>query len=139
MRVWSLNRYPALRTLVAALSVLLVGSYVLSSLHFALVRHTLCAVHGELMHEDAEHADHAAPSVFGSKTGVLTSEIRTHSEHEHCSLPCRIGNDHALLAAHSAQIADNGRDAPGCPASSSPHVALDILQLAPKQSPPLHA
>ena len=114
---------------IVAAAVLFFGGQATRSLHWLLVPHRLCQVHGEWEHL-AEHGDGAAPA---KAPAYRTAE----KPHEFCSLSStwrqeppvsvatedRVGSvapERALTLRHTA-------DAP-------PQIAL--LLLAPKHSPP---
>jgi hypothetical protein len=125
------------RWLSAALAVALVlaqGAYLA---HFALVKHAICPLHGELIHPDSEpqatpvfHAGNRAdPALFGSERDGDASRD------DHCGI---VGHHRevALPAVTTAVLAD------AAPAANAP---VDLawaltsktrLRLAPKQSPP---
>ena len=106
-------------------------------LHFALVRHAVCAEHGELIHVDgvARFAYARAPSEVGR---VLRAAPAPSAEHEH----------EATLAVASAQVAGFVARAPAAiapPASleivspsvvTLPRASFALYRLAPKTSPP---
>jgi hypothetical protein len=127
---------------VAALSLL--GAQALSTLHYVLVPHHLCAVHGVL--EDGGTRAEAAPgqqiahAATSKATSAEASEASGTDEHDACSvatrsepgvLPARPASEPTILAEAAA-------------ISAGPGLGLQLtraalLSRAPKTSPPLRA
>lgn len=107
-------------------------SHLAASLHFALISHEVCAVHGELVHASASHERPQSASKHSEVTGTA------HAEHEHCPL---VGRRHEPFAfAPPSRVA--GVVPPevtellvAAGTSSEPSRAA-LLLAAPKQSPP---
>lgn len=130
----------AIRDVLLVLGALsLLGAQALSTLHYMLVPHHLCAVHGVL--EDggtrAEAVAHAAPS---KATSAEASEASNTDEHDACSVATR--SEHVVLPARPATepvtLAEAGTvsDSPGTWLKLS---RAALLSRAPKTSPPLRA
>lgn len=129
---------------VAAFALL--GAQALSSLHYVLVPHQLCAVHGVL--EDVapsatahEHADdvavnHSEEKVNESEDAVSESEDEE-DVHDACSVATR--NEHGALlerpALEDVQLLDCPAVAANLGVSTKPDRAA-LLSSAPKTSPP---
>jgi hypothetical protein len=102
--------------------------------HFVLVAHAHCAEHG-----DIAHSDHAAASDDGSDHGESVA-LRTGEaggEHEHCDV---LGMPVTPLAVAPSLADASLLDAYLLPWSVRPsvgHRVLDVLDLAPKSSPPV--
>ena len=119
---------------VAALALL--GAQAFSTLHYVLVPHHLCAVHGLLEdgHAAAGDAEHAAPA---APVSVDANEEETHDA---CSVATR--SDDGVLLERPAMLAATLPETFAPPASLGVSVALDraaLLSSAPKTSPPLNA
>lgn len=124
------------RCLAATLLVLFGSSQALPGLHHALVRHTVCAEHGELTH--ARHDSHPAQAEVEADSAAITApdEEGGHG-HGHCSFA-------ALGAEPCPQLppAPLERGATAGFATTPPrsedraHAALPLLSLAPKLAPP---
>ncbi len=129
-RVWS----SWLRLCAASLALFaLVGiGQLLPAFHFALVAHTLCPEHGELLHESAAPVRTAFPGVPSALAGSGGAH-----EHEHCGVLALPGTFASPAAA-----------APGCELAPAPslvaipgrwraaHVHTALLSYAPKLPPP---
>jgi hypothetical protein len=140
------RRRAVLRAWIRVLVPILVVGHLLSVLHFALVRHTLCVEHGELEHSDVAGQHGEIHGVFAKEPlevsrGVepVATEMVAHSDHEHCSLWFDTQRNSALIPPSHRVVAEVSLslvDAP-CEASNLIHAGPEILQLAPKQSPPV--
>jgi hypothetical protein len=117
--------------LLAAL--LLPAAQAASFVHLALVRHTTCPEHGELV--EGGPVAHAGAAV--TAPGISES-AQVPAEHAH---------DHCTFAAHLRQGVERARTMAALvlpPSRPAPHVAPpapqlsgpSLLSLAPKQSPP---
>jgi hypothetical protein len=121
----------------AALAVALVLAQGASLAHFALVKHAICPLHGELIHPDSEPhaapvvsaANRAEPALFGSE------QDGDASRDDHCGV---VGHrrEVALTAVTTAVLAD------AAPAANAPvglawaPTSETRFRVAPKQSPP---
>lgn len=132
----------------AAGLVLLLG-YTLGTLlgtaHLALVEHTVCADHGEVTHGATACAD--APAVLdacaedaeGEDGPRVAAAAETDGAHEHCATELALRADLRFEAGPCV-----ARAAPPVLVRTAPfrgrlRVRDDVLELAPKQSPPAHA
>jgi hypothetical protein len=121
-------RYSALTFALLAMS-----GQVLSGLHFALVNHVTCAEHGELVETGAPVAQPAATSTAPT-IAALAAEGHGH---DHCSI--------ALLRRQQARNSVTSttplRASPPQVAfvlpASAPSAPIDLLSVAPKNSPPV--
>lgn len=123
---------------------MLVASLVLAgqlgvSAHLALVPHTVCAVHGELVHAASALEGHLAPTAsLAPQTQPQVTARPAHSGHsdEHCSVLAHRREQ----AAPPARLEPFGEAfAPAAILASAPSVTprLEVpFRLAPKQSPP---
>jgi hypothetical protein len=123
---------------IAALALL--GAQALSTLHFVLVPHHLCALHGVL--EDGGKRPSATAPEGGSRSSdsVEVSDQSEQDEHDACSVATR--SEHGVLLQRPAL----GRATLGeaCVASASAGLSLKLtrallLSRAPKTSPPARA
>jgi hypothetical protein len=129
----------ALLTLATtAAAWLVVLSYLTTALHFALISHRICAVHGELVHASSTPHAHVSSSA-STRDGAAALPGGEEEGHDHCTLLSRRYEHTALLAAPSARTIapalerltiDGQRDA-AAPSRSA------LLLAAPKQSPPV--
>ncbi len=118
-----------------ALACLVLGAQLAPALHFLLVSHVRCAVHGELVHSP-EHGSSLTQEY--DHNSVASTDDESRDEHEHCgfaflgisavTLPGDAGID-----AQIARASTNTRAPAGCAHAIS---AVEILQFAPKASPP---
>ncbi len=125
----------------------LLGSQALSTLHYVLVPHQLCAVHGVL--EDVtpsaiahEHADDVAVSHSEDEDEDDREDAVSESEdaedvHEACIVATR--NEHGALlerpALENVQLLDSSSVA-ATPGVSTKPARAALLSSAPKTSPP---
>lgn len=80
-----LRRTTSLR--IQALAALFLLGYVASFAHDVSVRHTLCADHGEWMHDaTAEHASVSTHAVDDGTPRIRSTPQETESAHEHCCI-----------------------------------------------------
>jgi hypothetical protein len=114
---------------------LLLVTQIVGAGHMVLVVHDHCSEHGELVHADASHGEHAkaAPPERGSH-----SEVRPNpsGSHEHCDHPAL---KHTLvdLTSPCAELALlDGFLLPWSVRARAADAPLDPLDLAPKSSPP---
>lgn len=119
---------------VAALALL--GAQAFSTLHYVLVPHHLCAVHGVLEdgHASVGDADHAA------STDPVSVDANEEEVHDACSVATR-HDDGVLLqrpALPSAKLLDEVAQPASLGVSVKPDRAA-LLSSAPKTSPPVGA
>lgn len=119
---------------IAALALL--GAQAFSTLHYVLVPHHLCAVHGVLEdgHASVGDDDHAAP------TDPVSVDANEEEVHDACSVATR--SDDGVLLERPALVATQLLDDVAPPASVGVSVQLErgaLLSSAPKTSPPLGA
>jgi hypothetical protein len=128
-------RCGAMRVLAALAAALLLATTLGQVAHFLLVRHVVCAEHGELVEAPLRvPRGHVAPE----QKGKTASEREPALEHEHCEVLARQQRQTALLS-----------DAPVALSSAPPQLRIDAetparlapslpapLTRAPKTSPP---
>jgi hypothetical protein len=122
---------------LAALALL--GAQVLSTLHFALVPHHLCAVHG-VLEDGGTRAEPGAKASTPSTASVEVSAPGEQDEHDACSVATR--SEPGVLLPRPALERAPLTDGPAVRASAG--VALKptrtaLLSCAPKTSPPVRA
>lgn len=104
--------------------------------HLTLVRHQACPQHGDLLHGDAAHGVHAAPQAQSDHAAFrAAAAIDGRDEHDHCSVPCERRKQVLPDASHALVSAACGAEP--CPSAliQTQH-GVEVLSLAPKQSPP---
>lgn len=119
---------------VAALALL--GAQALSTLHYVVVPHHLCAVHGVLEdgHASIGDAEHAAP------TAPVSVDTNEEEVHDACSVATK--QDDGVLLERPALPTEKVLDEVAQPASLGVSVERDraaLLSSAPKTSPPFGA
>jgi hypothetical protein len=133
-------RGPAwLRAAAAAIALfaLLGVGHVLPALHFALVAHSICAEHGELLHEPAR-----APSAQAVGSRSSTSELvlgqHAEHEHEHCGVLALPGSFGLPSSASWREPSLLGEPIV-CSAHGelAAHIGIALLFQAPKLAPPV--
>jgi hypothetical protein len=135
----ALGEWPRwLRATAASLTLfVLVGiGQVLPVFHFALVAHSVCAEHGELVHEAAPRAQGPQSETPDGPALVAGGDVG--HQHEHCGV---------LALARALAIPAAARPEPPPPTSwaelqvagaeRSAHVGIALLSYAPKLAPPL--
>jgi hypothetical protein len=132
-------RHAVRDALVVIAAFALLGAQALSTLHYVLVPHHLCAEHGVLEDGGARakaSLDKAAPTT----DSIAANASDDQDDHEACSLATR--HEHGVLLERPAlQLAPS---TVGALVSSSSGVALKptraaLLSSAPKTSPPARA
>lgn len=123
-----------------ALASLLLAAQLGAALHFVVVRHDVCPIHGELMEADAPHGHTHALAAFERDrlpriAGVDAREAL--EGHEHCALTA-LRRQRASLAASAAQTISPARTPVGTLAlDDTPRPwRVAVHRLAPKHSPP---
>ena len=125
--------------MVAALCCL--GGQFAAVAHFAVVRHGICATHGEAIHVDA--AAHGAAS--SAKTAALAADAPCQAgegepdhEHDHCLVAARLREAVAAPAAHAEPRAPSAEPSadPARTCERAAQGGVAALRLAPKNSPP---
>lgn len=118
-----------------------VGGY----LHFALVRHERCPVHGELVHVDVDGpegpgAAQAAPPHRGDADDESTVSLATSASqesHDVCSVTAALRRGATAPRCDRCQWAEPPRAAAGVPPAEDPFlVSRGGYRVAPKTSPP---
>jgi hypothetical protein len=122
-----------------AVASVLVGAYLVATLHGCLVLHGVCAAHGESVHLSGA-PDPRPALVLGSRCDVDVGEASSRSDGGGCCEHCSIGAARWLGAA-CAQAHGAFALPPDCTASCRPPSARSavqaaLLDLAPKTSPP---
>lgn len=122
---------------IAALAMF--GAQVLSTLHYVLVPHHLCAEHGVLEDGTAVEADDHGPAREASSTEASeqSSEL---DDHDACSVATR--SEHGVLPERPALGPATLLTADVTSASAGVLVKLEratLLSCAPKTSPPVQA
>jgi hypothetical protein len=137
-----LREWPGwLRASVASLALfLLVGvGQVLPAFHFALVAHSICAEHGELVHESAAPARDDAALAPAQRAGVpsLVASGHVSHQHEHCGV-LALGRVPAVAAAAPADrcLTSSASASLLAGAERAAHVRIALLSYAPKLAPP---
>lgn len=130
----------AIRAFSGALLVFFAFGQVVSVLHAAFARHTVCAEHGEAVDVEGDLAaepPQTAPAsdAFTSKTAATDVDG---GQHGHCAFGAHRREDIALLAAGLTIVSD----VPDLQAAlhapeGAPLAALRVLRNAPKTSPPV--
>lgn len=103
--------------------------------HIALVRHVLCVAHGELVHA---HAAHQVDTSFASTQGEVSVAVEHGHDHDRCGFVATqntADDGHGMTASvlparEHVRVASHVHDARAI-------VAIDLLLLAPKSSPPV--
>ncbi|HVJ15767.1 MAG TPA: hypothetical protein VM686_10000 [Polyangiaceae bacterium] len=123
-----------LRLLAGFLLLQLAGAQLWPALHHALIRHAVCAEHGEFVHVEA-HADHAASDA--GKTPAVSASEDGDDAHDHCQLPPGLHDPAAEPAEPPSVLTSTSTGAaPSAAPSEALARSIPILSLAPKQSPP---
>lgn len=136
------NRIAALRRVLLVLATtgatwLLVVSHLTTALHFALIPHEVCAIHGELVHGSSPvHARTSSGASTRENAAVLPGAEE--AGHEHCPVLSRRHEHTAVLAQPGVRVASA---APDCAAVITKRDGVApsrgaLLLAAPKQSPP---
>jgi hypothetical protein len=119
--------------------VLFVAGSVASTLHMALVRHEVCAEHGEVVH--ASGATLAPVDTdCGEHAPVLTSAPRDESgdAHEHCPIATKAQlRDFVWTPTFEVVRNDRVPTARACVPDAPRVSSVACLALAPKHSPPI--
>ena len=125
------------RWLSAALAVALVAAQGASLAHFALVKHAICPLHGELIHPDADrHGSAAVHPSNGRDAALYGSADESDAFHDdHCGV---VGHrrEVALPTVSSAILPDDVRLAVTPLELAAAPTTETRFRLAPKQSPP---
>lgn len=135
-RSHSLQRYrPRFATAIASLCLL---AQLYPLIHFLVVPHTRCEVHGDMLHaREHEAAPGGAQPARGATTHAVSSgdEHGDEHEHEHCQLLTERRDARCTPTAELGCAPPSVGDAPvlGRAAASSPR---PLYRLAPKLSPP---
>jgi len=116
-----------------ALALVFFGGPLSSVVHQVLVRHAVCSLHGELIHDDGAAPERRA----GADTAFEVAGASARHGHDHCQVlslrPQGIGVAPAAAAA-SVPAGPGASDNPAT-AVRLPH-PVPLLLLAPKSSPP---
>lgn len=127
---------PALRVLAGIVAALLLATTLGQIAHFLLVRHVVCAEHGELL-------EAPSPALRGhdghpERAGNAAGEPEPALEHDHCQVLARLQRGTAVLGAQDFELAPP--PAPSlieaeAPAELAPALPPPLTR-APKTSPP---
>ena len=121
---------------VATLAVawVVVVAELATTLHFALISHEVCAVHGELVHRAAAGIEHAAHHA----TGTAALPGGGEADDDHCPLLARPHDQLAVVASSRIEVVPPALDVstPGTAGVTVAPSRAVLLLTAPKQSPP---
>ena len=123
---------------LAALALL--GAQALSTLHYVLVPHHLCAEHGVLEDGGSARAKDGAGEPTGHTATAQASEPGDQDDHEACSVATR--HEHGVLLQRPAvqHVVPTGASLVGVtPGVSIELTRAALLSRAPKTSPPTRA
>ena len=123
---------------LVVVALALFGSQALSTLHYALVPHHLCATHGVL--EDGSASVTASATEHDAPPQGITAEEGESDVHGECSVATR--TEHGALLERPAAESTRLDDAFVATASAGVFLARNraaLLSSAPKTSPPLRA
>jgi hypothetical protein len=121
----------------AALACALVLAQGASLAHFAIVRHAICPVHGELIHRGSEpHHSQVVDRTHGAGSALFASDLDVDaSRDDHCQV---VGHrrEVALPTVVTGVLPDDARGASAPVALVWAPPSEVRFRLAPKQSPP---
>jgi hypothetical protein len=134
---WAKKAPAVARALSWAAVVLCLLAQVSDVLHLLLVEHVVCAQHGELIHE-GEHAHAEATGQPTDATAFVPSDLEDHG-HEHCALWSDRREELTLGAPSIGVALPRAMPSLTPPATTrlDAVLAIPLLFLAPKNSPPL--
>ena len=118
-----------------ALVAAFIGGAIGPLAHLALVPHIRCAQHGELIHGTAV-ATVAAPPASETPTAT-TAPVRETEEHDHCGVTAEQRATTATATPRFVITAPLALASIGV--GHEARLAVELLQLAPKASPPARA
>ncbi len=122
------------RAVALALFALFAGAHVLPAVHHAMVRHVICAVHGDLQH--ADEAEAASPSRERDAFPAISESHAVHLD-EHCSVLAAPSERATEIAAPARTRAPHAaRQRPLPPGAERARSSLPVLAFAPKLAPP---
>jgi hypothetical protein len=121
-------RYSAL-----ALAALAVAGQLFGVVHLALVQHVTCAEHGELIEAGSASVQTAAPITGPS---VSRAAVEGHG-HDHCAIALLRRQQARVTTARPGPLALALAPHASVTIASFSNIAIDILSLAPKNSPPV--
>lgn len=127
------------RTAFAALVLFFVGS-IASSLHMALVRHAVCAEHGEVVHLAPADATPVCGASAQAHPGSVWSPAPSASEdgHDHCTIAAQTRvRGMAWTPYRAAPQSEPEVVARDCAPGPARVPGFSRLFLAPKHSPPV--
>jgi len=128
------------RANMRATSTLLLAAQLLTLGHLAIVQHTICAEHGEVIHSGSPHEARALPAPDeGAASGpALGGEAPpVEHAHDHCLARANARERFALLPALDLMPGSLVATAtPPALSAVSVAPAIAVLLLAPKNSPP---
>ncbi len=126
------------RGMVALLALASFGlGPLLTSLHLSLVRHTLCAEHGELVEIEQPSDTESAPV---SAAALISRDVSVNDPHahHHCdAAPVRVLPTLRPQVARDPSQPIAGRTLPSARGWTAPIQRIALLRLAPKASPPV--
>jgi hypothetical protein len=129
---------PAMKYLAALFLFLVLLGRIAGIMHFAFVRHATCADHDELVHL-SEAAEPSTGQSNNRELGLENVATPNAHHHDHCLAQLRL-RDAAVLDARSAASLEGVALAVASPRfASAPPLALSVLHIAPKTSPPIQS
>lgn len=137
------REYSGRRALSLLAAVVCIVAQLAGAAHFALVPHSVCAEHGELVHGAAHSASTAAARADGASGAVIRSAGDSDADHghDHCTVTShRVDARHVervviAVTEPRAAIEPTAVLEPNCTPVPVPRALL--LLMAPKSSPPL--
>lgn len=115
------------------------GLPIANTLHHALVRHAICALHGEYIHVDEARAIAHPATKDQGQPAARDDAGRTAHEHDDCAIPV-VSTDRALQTSQSEAlrvVPASFSPSPEVALAEAPLPALRLYLIAPKNSPPL--
>jgi len=125
------------RRISVALAIALVAAQGASLAHFALVRHAICPLHGDLIHlDEGRHEARVGNAINAAVPGLYGSKESDQDRDEHCSV-VGVRREVALPAGSGAVLAEDVRPAGEALTAAWVPVSETRFRIAPKQSPPV--
>jgi len=126
----------AISALAACVAALVVAVHTAALLHFAVIAHGVCAEHGHVVHAEDAASELESQAPRAPQAGVTL--LQDEPGHAHCLTPATLQTAFVLEAPVWVELDDR---APACAGfGSDPSTAIagvELLSLAPKQSPPV--
>jgi len=135
-----MRRHPSTRLSGAlAIALLLVVSFA-SRLHEALVPHAICVQHGEAIELSPVVRPQRTPEASALRPRLVDASAEPRARHEHCVIVL-LGRAKEMLDTHGALALPPAGEPQPCAhgGASSAQLAIPLLLLAPKHSPPAQA